>query len=120
MATVLVVDDDAQIARSIHRVLHDHEVSIAMTGLLAIAKIDAGERFDVIFCDVNMPGMTGLEFRDEVSLVDQEQAKRIVFLTGAAFDCAPNRCLTKPFSNDELKATVSGSSPILRVARTST
>lgn len=59
---VLVVDDDAVVGRSFDRVLADkgYDVSTALNGKEALNKC-SGEEFDVIFTDIRMPGMDGLE-----------------------------------------------------------
>jgi two-component system nitrogen regulation response regulator NtrX len=60
--TVLVVDDDAQIRKTLRGVLEDegHTVSEAADGERALEVLDT-RRFDVVLLDVNMPGMSGLE-----------------------------------------------------------
>lgn len=59
---VLVVDDDAVIGRSFDRVLADkgYDVSTALNGKDALNKC-SGEDYDVVFTDIRMPGMDGLE-----------------------------------------------------------
>lgn len=59
---VLVVDDDAVVGRSFDRVLADkgYDVSTALNGKEALNKC-GGEEYDVVFTDIRMPGMDGLE-----------------------------------------------------------
>lgn len=59
---VLVVDDDAVVGRSFDRVLADkgYNVSTALNGKEALNKCNA-EEYDVVFTDIRMPGMDGLE-----------------------------------------------------------
>ncbi|MDH3228515.1 MAG: response regulator [Alphaproteobacteria bacterium] len=59
---VLVVDDDAVVGRSFDRVLTDkgYDVSTALDGEEALEKCGA-EAYDVVFTDIRMPGMDGLE-----------------------------------------------------------
>jgi len=59
---VLVVDDDPVVTRSIDRVLSEkgYAVSKAASGPEALKKF-AGEDYDVVFTDIRMPGMDGLE-----------------------------------------------------------
>jgi CheY-like chemotaxis protein len=59
---VLVVDDDAIVGRSFDRVLTDkgYDVSTALDGEEALNKC-SGETYDVVFTDIKMPGMDGLE-----------------------------------------------------------
>ena len=64
---ILVIDDDAVIGRSFDRVLSGKgfEVSTAMTGEEALKDIDS-KNFDVIFTDIKMPGMDGLEVTERI------------------------------------------------------
>ncbi|HHH31641.1 MAG TPA: response regulator, partial [Polyangiaceae bacterium] len=55
---VLLVDDDAMVRRSVLRMLRDHDVTAATSGHEALERC-AEQRFDVILCDVMMPGMSG-------------------------------------------------------------
>ncbi|TMB29249.1 MAG: response regulator, partial [Deltaproteobacteria bacterium] len=58
---VLVVDDEPMVGSSIRRLLgRDHDVVVVQSGKDAVAKIAAGERYDVILCDLLMPEMTGM------------------------------------------------------------
>ncbi len=59
---VLVIDDDAVVGRSFDRVLSGkgYEVSTALSGEEALQTIENTE-FDVVFTDIKMPGMDGLE-----------------------------------------------------------
>jgi DNA-binding NtrC family response regulator len=59
---VLVIDDDAVVGRSFDRVLSGkgYEVSTALSGEEALETMKAAH-FDVVFTDIKMPGMDGLE-----------------------------------------------------------
>jgi signal transduction histidine kinase len=60
---ILVVDDDALIARSTTDMLEDlgHTVVEADSAALALAMLESDPRVDVLITDFAMPGMTGLE-----------------------------------------------------------
>jgi CheY-like chemotaxis protein len=64
---VLVVDDDAVVGRSFDRVLSKkgYEVTTAVTGEDALNNHDV-EDFDVVFTDIKMPGMDGLEVAERI------------------------------------------------------
>jgi len=103
---VLVVDDDPLVARSIARALRPtHEVTTARSAGEALSRLERGEPFDVVVCDLMMPQMTGMELYQRVKGTDPRLADRFVFVTGGAFtDGArdflartPNPCLEKPF-----------------------
>ena len=64
---VLVIDDDAVVGRSFDRVLSDkgYEVSTALSGEEAMETIRDTD-FDVVFTDIKMPGMDGLEVTERI------------------------------------------------------
>jgi CheY-like chemotaxis protein/two-component sensor histidine kinase len=83
---VLVIDDEAMIGRAIERSLsREHDVVVAESGDLALRRFRAGERFDVILCDLMMPHVTGMDLYDALVELDRKQADCIVFMTGGAF-----------------------------------
>ena len=66
----------------------------------------SGRRFDVIFSDLMMPQMTGMDFYRELTRVSPSDAARIVFVTGGAFtpvatqflEQVSNERIEKPFT----------------------
>jgi CheY-like chemotaxis protein len=64
---VLVVDDDPVVGKSFDRVLSDkgYVVITAQSGREALDKL-RDEEFDVVFTDIKMPGMDGLEVAERV------------------------------------------------------
>jgi CheY-like chemotaxis protein len=70
----------------------------ALDGLLR------GLRYESILCDVCMPGMSGVDFHDELERRMPAQARRVIFMTGGIKDAAtaerldslPNPVLLKP------------------------
>ena len=112
---ILVIDDEPMITRAVHRILaHDHDVVEVDTARAALDRIVAGERFDVILCDLMMPKMTGMELHAELTRQAPDQVGRMVFLTGGAFtaeargflDQAPNQRIEKPFDPTHLRHLV--------------
>ena len=73
--------------------------------------VTAGERYELILCDLMMPGMSGMEFHAAVLRLDPAQAARIVFLSGGActeaaarfLEEVPNDRLAKPFDSGALE-----------------
>jgi signal transduction histidine kinase/DNA-binding response OmpR family regulator len=59
---ILVVDDDARVARPLIEVLayHGHDVTYAGSGEDALARLAAGQQ-DLVLLDVRLPGLSGLE-----------------------------------------------------------
>jgi len=64
---VLVIDDDAVVGRSFDRVLSEkgYEVSTALSGEEALETLDHSN-FDVVFTDIKMPGIDGLEVTERI------------------------------------------------------
>src|ERR1035437_8681337 len=64
---VLVVDDDPVVGKSFDRVLSDkgYVVITARSGREALDKLRE-EEFDVVYTDIKMPGMDGLEVAERV------------------------------------------------------
>jgi PAS domain S-box-containing protein len=80
---VLVVDDDPLVLRSLVKLFKlDHDVVGARNGREALDLVEAGETFDVILCDVLMPGMSGIELHSELERKSPRLAEAVVFITG--------------------------------------
>ena len=64
---VLVVDDDPVIGKSFERVLSGkgYAVITASDGAEALRKLN-NENYDVVFTDIKMPGMNGLEVAERI------------------------------------------------------
>jgi CheY-like chemotaxis protein len=112
VARILVIDDEAKVAKSLELVLAgEFDVSRTTEPELALEWLQKGESFDVILCDVMMPGVNGVELRNRVAVFSPDQAARIVFITGGLLmpevrhllDSVPNTCLEKPLDLDGLR-----------------
>jgi PAS domain S-box-containing protein len=112
---VLVIDDDLMIRTAISRALSaDHDLTALESAAVALDEIAAGNRYDVILCDLMLPVMTGIEFYEQLRVLVPEQTERLVFLTGGTFtaqaqqflDSVPNPCLEKPYTNKLLRSLV--------------
>ena len=78
---VLVVDDDPVVARSFDRVLSGkgYAVITANNAHEALSKLET-EDYDVVFTDIKMPGMSGLEMAEQVK--QQRPWLPVVIVTG--------------------------------------
>jgi len=67
MAKILVVDDMAAIRTSLREILteENHEVEEAKDGEEALRKLEE-DHFDIVFCDVKMPKIDGIELLERV------------------------------------------------------
>jgi EAL domain-containing protein (putative c-di-GMP-specific phosphodiesterase class I) len=108
---VLVADDEIQILRAYSRVLEHagYEVTVASTGGEA-NKLVEDDRFDVLFADIAMPEMTGLELLRRAHRVTPSLP--VVLVTGSpavetameAIEYSVYRYLVKPVDPTELVA----------------
>jgi signal transduction histidine kinase len=114
-ASILVVDDEPLIATAIHRTLSpEHDVATVSHARDALARVQKGERFDVVLCDLMMPDMTGMDLYAELVRIAPDQAERVAFMTGGAFtsrardflDSVRNARIEKPFERGGLWALV--------------
>ena len=113
-AKILVIDDETVVRRLLRRVLSPHEVVLEADGRHALARLDAGEQFDLIICDLMMPDFSGVDVYAAVSRSHPAMLGRMIFLTGGAFSQAstdfiesvPNTVLSKPFTTAALLAEV--------------
>ena len=78
---ILIVDDERAIRNSLREILGDegYEVDVAEDGQTALAMVDK-EKYNVIFCDIKMPGMDGTEVLDK--LVSEGVDAAIVMISG--------------------------------------
>ncbi len=113
-ARVLVIDDEPLIARILQRGLARHQVVVANQARDALARIQRGETFDVIFCDLMMPDVSGIDVHEYLLREHPKVAERVVFMTGGAFTSkaksflatVTNERIDKPFSLSQINKLV--------------
>ena len=112
---VLVVDDEPGIRAILRRLLQAaHDVVEVASGAEARELLGADRAFDVILCDLMMPGMSGAEVHAWLAAQDAAAARRVVFVSGGAFlpgvaeyvEGSGNVLLEKPIDAARLRATV--------------
>jgi CheY-like chemotaxis protein len=110
-----VIDDDVSLGSLIKRLLQrDHDVVSFTSASDALLHFEHDRGFDVVFCDLMMPVVTGVEFYQRLQNTAPELAERTIFMTGGAFtaqarsflDRVPNRVMAKPFDIGALRALV--------------
>ena len=80
---VLIVDDDPGVARSLARGLRRvADVAMELDPAAALERVSRGERFDLVLCDVMMPGMSGPELFERVVACAPELGAAFVFASG--------------------------------------
>jgi len=104
---VLVVDDDAVVGQSIHRVLteHGYQVRETLSGAEALEELEH-QRYDMVFTDIRMPGMDGLEMAARIKVSHPNMP--VVVITGYGTEAGEQRAralgvagfLHKPLSPD--------------------
>ncbi|MBI5497447.1 MAG: PAS domain S-box protein [Deltaproteobacteria bacterium] len=114
-ARVLVVDDDPLFTRAVARILEPtHEVVAVHSGRSAVELLTGGAQFDVVLCDLAMPGCNGLAVYRAVSERAPAMAQRIVFVSGGVLgaeardflESVTNARVAKPFDVGALRAVV--------------
>ncbi len=94
--SVLVVDDDALVARALERILSPrHRVRSVGGGREALDEIEA-HHYDVVFCDVMMPNMTGVDLYQEIARRHPPLAEAVVFMTAGVFSESARSFLSDP------------------------
>jgi CheY-like chemotaxis protein len=112
---ILLVDDEPMIGSAFRRTVgQEHEVVTLTRAKDALAKLSAGEQFDLVFCDLMMPEMTGMDLHAALTQTVPDVASRMIFLTGGAFterareflDHIPNQRMEKPFDVTNLRSVI--------------
>lgn len=69
MAKILIIDDERSIRNTLKEILEteDYEVEVAETGESGLEKANS-TTYDLIFSDVKMPGMDGIEFLEKAKV----------------------------------------------------
>jgi DNA-binding NtrC family response regulator len=110
---ILVVDDERGIRSLCGDVLRraGHHVELAETGRAGVAAAAAGAPFDLVFCDINLPDIDGLEVLSQ--LLARKPAPTVILITAypsvetavRGMKLGARDYVTKPFTPDELRMT---------------
>jgi PAS domain S-box-containing protein len=104
---VLVIDDDPGVASTLGAMLEaHHDVTSVESAKEGLRLLLGPERFDIAFCDLVMPEVSGIDVYCALELNRPEATSRIVFMTGGVFTPeaekflarVPNLRIEKPFS----------------------
>jgi PAS domain S-box-containing protein len=109
---LLIIDDEQMILGALRRSLSgEYNVTCASDGRRALERLRAGDRYDLILCDLMMPEMTGMDVFAEMEKLAPDQSERMVFVTGGAFttrareflERVPNARVEKPIDFQNLR-----------------
>jgi two-component system cell cycle sensor histidine kinase/response regulator CckA len=112
-ARVMVVDDDPGVVNALRLMLEDdHDVTAVSSGPEALRMLVREDAYDVVFCDLVMPQVSGKDLYEALQLNCPGRERRLVFMTGGAFTReaarfikqVPNPRIEKPFDMDSVKA----------------
>ncbi len=108
---MLIIDDEVDSAAQLQEALSDrYEVVIESQAAEALFRLQSGQRFDFVLCDVMMPSVDGIEFHRRLALTLPDQAGRVVFMSGGAVESflrrVPNVLLVKPVDAEGLRALI--------------
>jgi signal transduction histidine kinase/CheY-like chemotaxis protein len=104
---VVLIDDDTMVARALALQLREagYRVTTFSDGQTGIDGLLSSGDVDLVFCDLMMTGMTGIELAERLAIAAPEIANRLVLMTGGAFSPAARefvarhreRTVEKPF-----------------------
>lgn len=81
MANILVIDDERSIRNSLKDIIEyeNHTVDVAENGLVGLDLIK-NNQYDIIFCDIKMPEIDGIEVLEKIKEYNEEQ--QVVIISG--------------------------------------
>jgi CheY-like chemotaxis protein len=114
-ARILVVDDEPLLCQTLGFMLQEnYEVVIAPNGEAAVESLEQHPEFDLVLCDLDMPGMNGPSLHQHMKERHPRLLSRFVLMTGGA--CSPwaedflatysGAQLEKPFTVADVDAVV--------------
>src|SRR5262249_7318663 len=113
--TILVVDDEPDVADLLAETLlfDGHRVDTANSGAAGLGRL-LERSYDLVFSDMKMPGMSGVELYEEIARRYPGIERRIVFVTGDTLNPVTKRfldragavSLAKPFDVDAIRGLV--------------
>ncbi len=112
--SVLVIDDEELILRSLGRMLRsDYWVDVCSDGERALEMIAEGD-YDVILCDIMMPGLSGVALYERLKEVCPQARERVIFISAGTFtyktqsfaDSTTQPVLLKPVRREGLRTAI--------------
>lgn len=110
---ILIVDDEKEITDILGKLIEvdGHNVTVSYDGQKAL-EIYQKDKFDVVFADISMPGMDGIDLTKKLLRLDKEA--KVVVITGRigtvevelALNAGAKKFLKKPFSKKDIDQTI--------------
>jgi two-component system NtrC family sensor kinase len=80
-----VIDDERLVAKTVSRVLAQaYDIVILDDPREAVHRLEHGETFDALLCDLMMPGMSGMEVHARIAALRPDLLPRVIFMSGGA------------------------------------
>ena len=91
---ILIIDDERSIRNSLGEILADegYDVDVAEDGATGCAMAEK-EKYNIIFCDIKMPGMDGIEVLDKLNEMETDSA--VVMISGHGDIATAVECIKK-------------------------
>jgi DNA-binding NtrC family response regulator len=114
---ILIIDDEPRLAQAVRDMIGDgHETRVVTTGndALQILTEEQDGPFDLILCDLHMPGISGMDLHQKMTELRPAVAERMIFMTGGTFSersrefvgRVNNTFIDKPVDMQQLRAMV--------------
>lgn len=112
---VLIVDDEEMVREALKRMVEVHDIqTVAVSSGAQALKAAQEESFRMVFLDLNMPGMNGVETLKALKEIDKDLVFVVVTgLTGeddlfrSVLDYAPVSVIPKPFTMQQIGGVLS-------------
>ena len=110
---ILIVDDEEVVAEVLGKLIEvdGHKVAVTYEGEKALEAYQK-DRFDIVFADISMPGMNGIDLTQRLLELDKDA--KIVAITGHVgtreveeiLDIGAKAFMKKPFSKKDIDQTI--------------
>ncbi len=124
---ILIVDDDSSVLLIVSQFLERNKYqTTAVNGGEEALKLVRSQNFDLVACDINMPGISGLDFLNALKGIDPTLASVVVTASnsvGMAVEAMKSGALgfvTKPFKEAELLDSIENAIQQARMVRETT
>jgi CheY-like chemotaxis protein len=112
---ILIADDEKEVAEILGKLieLDGHNVTVTFDGQKAL-EIYQKEKFDLVFADISMPGIDGIDLTRK--LLEVNKNTRVVVITGhvgsaeveKAMNAGAKKFMKKPFTKKDIDQTIQG------------